>query len=340
MIELINNESPEDNNNFDYNKYVIKKNYINNRLSDYITGNIPKGYRIGFKALDSVIVCKINEMLACVGKKGRGKTTIEEILLLLWAISNNLNFCLALQENDEALEKKNLLGYLLGKDTKEVFNHDKELYNRAVKWLDERFIFLECDTFKEITETVEALIKNGKKIDGLFCDPVNSIESGWYQTGNQYQDDKKTAAKLLKFSKNVCTVFLSQHPTMLAQRSSEDVNSYSAEGGHFLNKSHFTWAINRDNGSNENRISVDNVRNKYTGGSVTDPDYPLILKWHPYKIDIINNDYGTVEDIVRKLVKKHNPFDEIFIDDLPNKIETPTTSLDEAFGNDEDDMPF
>lgn len=344
MLNLINNENNQTDkfDVIDYKKHIVNNDLENERLSDYINGRIPRGYKTGFNALDDVIVCKINEMMACVGKKGMGKTTIEEILLLLWAVSNDLNFCLCLQENDTALEKQNLLGYLLGQNVNEVYKKNKNLYLRALKWIDEHFIFLECDTFKEITETVEYIIKNGKKIHGVFCDPVNSIESGWYETGNTYLDDKKTAAKLLKFSKKVCTIFLSQHPTITMQRSNEDVNSYSAEGGHFLNKSHFTWAINRDHkGTNENRISVDNVRNKYTGGSITDPLNPLILMWHPYKIDIINNYYGKVEDIVRKLVKKHNPFNEIFIDELPNKIENIKLNTQEAFDlKNNNDIPF
>lgn len=323
---------------FDYKKHVINNTAINKRLSDYLHGKIPKGYKTGFTVIDDVIVCKINEMLACVGKKGRGKTTIEEILLLMWAMSNNLTFVLALQENDEALEKMNLLGYLFGRNPKDVEQEDKELYNKGVKWLDEHFVFIDVDSFKEAFSTVKELIKTGKKIDGLFCDPVNSMESGYKDTGNTYADEKHLAKKVLNFSKKYCSVFLSQHPTMAGQRSPEDINSYSAEGGHFLNKAHFTWAINRDNGSSTNRISVDNIRNKYTGGNVTHPDTPLLLKWSPYKIDIEH--MGVEElDIVQKIRKTYNPLQEVFTELLPNiyEKELPKINPKDAF---EDETPF
>lgn len=332
----------EENDVFDYEKHIINKDNVNKRLEDYLYGRIPKGYGTGFEVLDDVIVCKINEMLACVGKKGRGKTTIEEILLLMWAMANDLTFVLALQENDEALEKMNLLGYLFGESPKLVERENKELYKKGVEWLDKHFIFIEVDSFKEATDTVIGMIKDCKKIDGLFCDPVNSIESGFKDTGNSYSDEKNTAKELLKFSKKYCSVFLSQHPTMAAQRSPEDINSYSAEGGHFLNKSHFTWAINRDNGSNVNRISVDNIRNKYTGGNVTHPDTPLLLKWNPYKIDIEHK--GIIEeDIIQKIRKTYNPLNEVFtelLDNVIEKKEIPLGNLEDAFEVYDDGQPF
>lgn len=336
-------DDPEEGG-FDYKKHIIDKNYVNTRLNDYLHGRIPRGYGIKLPVLDSVIVCKINEMLACVGKKGRGKTAIEEILLLMWAMANDLCFVLALQENDVSLEKMNLMGYILGKSPKQVEIENKELYNKAVKWLDNHFVFIDIDDFKTATEVTKSLIKSGKKIDGLFLDPVNSFENGWVNTGNQWQDEKLAAKKLLNFSKEYCTVFLSQHPTMAGQRSPEDINSYSAEGGHFLNKSHFTWAINRDNGSNVNRISVDNVRNKYTGGSVTQPDEPLLLKWHPFKIDIEYQ--GDQElDVIQRIRRKFNPLNEVFTGELESFEQDktmPTASIEQAFGSGEekDEMPF
>ena len=122
---------------------------------------------------------------------------------------------------------------------------------------------------------------------------------------------------------------------MAGQRQTEDVNSYNAEGGNYLNKAHFTFAINRDSGSSTNRISVDNVRNKFTGGSETDPERPILLNWSPYKIDLLNNG-EKMEDVIQVLRKKHNPLQEIFAstDNWITKEELPTSTTEEAFGND------
>ena len=339
FIKLADTSEHEEKNTFDYEKHIIKKEYVNKRLNDYVHGRIPKGYGIGLPVLDNVIVCKINEMLACVGKKGRGKTTIEEILFLMWAMANDLTFVLALQENDESLEKMNLLGYLFGKSAKEVEKEDKELYYKGVAWMDKHFIFIDVEDFKEALETTIGLIDSGIKVDGLFLDPVNSFDNGWVNTGNTHADEKTAAKKILKFSKNVCSVFLSQHPTMMGQRSPEDINSYSAEGGNYLNKAHFTWAINRDTGSSVNRISVDNVRNSYTGGGVTHPDIPMLLHWSPNKIDIEHGG-DKEEDVIQKIRRKFNPLDEVFTGYLDNFIEDkktlPLVSTKDAFGEGED----
>lgn len=337
-------KTPQEEPKLDYKKFIVSKEQINSKLLKYVRGEVPKGYGIGLPVLDDVIVCKVNELFACVGKKGRGKTTIQQILFLAWAMVNDLTFVMALQENEEALEKMNLLGYLFGKSASKVERENKELYNKGVKWLDNHIINLDVEDFKTALEVTEAMINDGIKVSGLFLDPVNSFANGWNEGGNKYEKDQLAGQKILKFSKNVCSVFLSQHPTITGQRQTEDVNSFSAEGGHFLNKSHFTWAINRDNGSSTNRVSVDNVRNTYTGGGVTHPDSPLLLHWSPHDIDIENN--GTIEkNIIQRIRRKFNPLKEVFTVETEEPIKNviqPATA-EEAFGEDfgkNDKCPF
>ena len=337
-MEKINIENVDTEKTIDYKNHLVTTENINNRLKDYITGKIKKGYGIKIPLLDDVIVCKTKEMFACVGKKGRGKTTIQEIFFLMWAMVNDVVFVLCLQENDSALAKKDLLGYLLGCNPKDIYNSNKDLYNKAVAWLDSHFYFLrDIDSFKEATEVTEQMVKDGVNVQALFLDPANTFDSGWFDSGT-WQDEKKTAKKVLKFAKSVCSVFLSQHPTMSAQRSQEDVNSYNAEGGHLLNKADFTWHINRDNGSNVNRIGVDNVRNKYTGGDVTHPDSPLLLYWGKYNIGI-GYENQKEEDIIQKIRKRFNPLLEDFKEELKEKEVLPTMNVSDAFGTDED-VPF
>ena len=340
---------------FDYKKHLVNVKFLKEGSKRYREGKEPRGYKMGIPIIDDIIVMKPKEMHACTGKKGRGKTTIQQILFLCWAMANNLTCVLALQENEQRLEVNRFLGYCLGENPNITEKENPELFKKVEDWFYNHFIFIDVDTLKEATQVVESLIENGKKVDLLFCDPVNSFESGFSDTGNSHKDDKTTAMHMLKFTKK-CSLFVSQHPTMSGQRSDEDVNSYSAEGGYFLNKSHFTWAINRDNGSNFNRISVDNVRNSYTGGDVTPKDYPLLIEWGKYNINAVyynkvgyQYDYTQPHkeyDIIQQIRKKFNPFKEVFTKDLPNFIEekeTPTGSYNDAFGNDEPketDIPF
>ncbi len=279
-------------------------------------------------------------MFACTGKKGRGKTTIQEIFFLMWAMVHDLNFVLCLQENDNSLSRMNMLGYLLGCNPKEILDNDPELYNKAVNWLDKRIIYLDdIDTLKQSTDVTAEIIKNDRPIQALFCDPVNTFESGWFDTGNSHKDDKKTAKKILNFSQKIYSTFLSQHPTMSGQRAEGDANSYSAEGGYYLNKAHFTWAINRDNGDNINRISVDNVRNKYTGGSVTHLEDPLLLIWSPYDVGFMKE--GVQEtNVIQRIRRRYNPLKEVFNEFKEEKQPLPTVSSSEAFGDVDGNIPF
>ena len=193
LIDIVNEGGQK--NGFDYKKHIIGRDKINSRLDDYLNGNIKRGYGIGFDILDGNILAKKNELFACVGKKGRGKTTIEEILFLMWSIANGVKWALCLQENDESLEKMNLLGYLFGCNPKLIQKENKELYNNAVEWIDEHFYFLDVETFKEALDVTEQMIKNGIDINGLFLDPVNSFDNGFVDTGNSFQDERTASKK-------------------------------------------------------------------------------------------------------------------------------------------------
>ena len=74
-------------------------------------------------------------------------------------------------------------------------------------WVDKHFIFLQVETIKEALETTKYLIEE-KQIDvhAVFLDPINSFDSGYYNSGNSYQDMVDTSKKILRHSKDVCSV--------------------------------------------------------------------------------------------------------------------------------------
>ncbi len=318
MFDLDTPKVVEPLDDFDYKKHIVSNDEINKEVEDIVLGKIKKGFGIGFPVLDNHIVAKSNEFFALVGKKGRGKTTIQQILQLMWSIVNNLIWVVAYQENDDSDSKLNYLGYLLCDNPKSVKRNNPELYYKAMNWLDKYFIFINVRSIKTATDVVKGLKKDGVNVHGLVIDPVNSFRNGWSDTGNKYMDGEIAATELLFFSKEVCSIHLSQHPNMAGQRSNEDINSFHAEGGWFLNKASFTYAINRDNGSNENRISVDNVRKKRTGGGETSSDNPIKLHFSPSKIDLEIEGSHYVENVILELKKKHNPLGEkLSLDPLP-----------------------
>ena len=323
----------------DYSKFLVDNKDVNNELNDFVDGRIEHGYTLGISCFDEYYVAKKFEFYGIVGKKGRGKTTINQAIQVAHSVANGLIWVVAFQENSAWSMKLNYLNYLLCDFAKDVKKNNYPLYKKALKWVEEHFIFLKVETIKEALETTQYLIEE-KDIDvhAVFLDPINSFDSGYYNSGNSYQDMVDTSKKILRHSKDVCSVHVSQHPTMSGQRQEEDVNSFQAEGGAILNKASFTYAINRDSGSSNNRISVDNVRNRHTGGNETSADNPVILNWSPTKIGLGNLVEGVKEEnIIDKLKRIYNPLDEDFGEKEPETM--PTIDVQEAFGNVED-LPF
>lgn len=334
--ELDENES----NKLDYIKHIVKHSDIDGDISDFITGKIPKGFGTGIAPLDNHILAKKNEFYGLVGKKGRGKTTVSQSLHVMWSIVNKLTWVVAFQENSEWSMKMNYMNYLLCDFASKVKREDPVLYDLALRWVEKYFIFIDVDDIKTATTVTQGLIESGRDIHGLVLDPINSFGNGWQDTGNAHSDGVVAARRLLNFSKKWCSVHISQHPTMAGQRQQEDVNSYQAEGGWFLNKCSFTWSINRDSGSSDNRIGVDNVRNRHTGGEETNHEDPLILEWSPTGVNIGYQQGNTEYDVIRALVERYNPLGRKIKE--KKKEEIPLANLEEAFGEDKSikDVPF
>jgi len=335
MIELIKkNEDYKDELEFNYKDYLVSSVSINSDLDDFITGKIPQGFKSGVHILDNHFVSKKNEFYIVTGKKGQGKTTIYQILQLLFSISNNLIWVVAFQENSNWSMKLNLMNLILGGFARDVKQKNLSLYNKASKWIDKHFIFIEVESIKTATEVAEGLINDGVDVHGLLLDPINSFKNGWQDTGNGYADGVATSLKLLNFAKKVCSVHITQHPNMSGQRQEGAVSSYQAEGGWFLNKAHNTCAIHREPGSSQNELMVEHVRNKHTGGDQTERENPVIIEWSPTQINIFMKNTPNISEnnVIKELVDKYNIFDL----DIEDKKPTPTASLDEAFGDDEE----
>jgi hypothetical protein len=316
---------------FDYKKYVVSADSINNEINNFFSGNIKKGYTIGIPEFDKHFVCKENELYALTGRKGEVKTTISQAIQIMHSIVNDLVWVVAFQENADWGTKINYMNYLLAEHPKDVERNNPALYKKASDWIDKHFIFLDVEDIKTAVDTTKALIDNGIKVHALVLDPVNSFKSGYQDTGNGYSDGVETARAVLKFTADYCTVYVSQHPNMSAQRLDRVLTPYDAEGGWWNNKASYTWILHRQKDSNFNNLIVYNVRNKHTGGSPTKDENNLIIDWNVTKINIFMEMGGMRhENVIQKLVKKHNPLklDDVYANE-PEQL--PPPSINEAF---------
>ena len=321
----------------EYDKYIVNPDLINKGVKAFFSGNIKKGYSIGIPCFDRHFVCKENELYALTGKKGEGKTTINQAIQIMQSIVNGLVWVCAYQENKDWSQKINYLDYLLGESAKNVELNNPKLYKKASDWVDKHFIFLKLEDISTALEVTKHLIDTGVKVHALVLDPINSFISGFNTTGNGYADGVEAARKVQRFVEDYCTVYVSQHPNMRAQREDKPVTSYDAEGGWWNNKADTTWVINREAGTSLNNIGIENIRNKHTGGERTHPEDPLIIEWKMCIIDIIKG-VEKHENVIQYLIRKHNPlnYDHEY---LPETKEIITATPEEAF-EPTDGVPF
>lgn len=325
---------------FDYKEHIVDKNKINSDLDKYLSGKFKKGLGIGVPEFDKYLLLKENQLCASCGRKGGGKTTITAINYLMWTIANKMICTVAYQENDDWHIKFNMISMLLGltlNELKELHKNKDILYEKASKFIDKYYIFIDVESIKEATEVTKSLIDKGVDIHTLIIDPANSFLSGFSDTGNDRRDYQVTALEVLKFTKKVCSVHVSQHPIISVQRdNTRDVTSYDAENGVYLNKAHVTYSINRDKGTSMNRIVVDNERTLHLGGSENHPDNPIVMEWMPNGINL-HIDGVIHRNVIQTLRRIFNPLDEVFAkpetDNEQTKKDLPFISPDDAFGD-------
>lgn len=317
--------------NFNYKDYIINPNKINSDVDNFLSGKIPKGYKIGVQSLDRHFVCKKNEFYVLTGKKGKGKTTVNQAIQLMQSVVNGLIWVVCFKENSEWSAKLNYMNYALCDFASDVKKRNPELYKKVSDWIDKHFIFIDVEDIKTSLEVTKEIIKSGVDVHSLLLDPINSFKNGWQDSGNGFSDGSIASINMLNFTKKYCSIHISQHPVMSAQRQQGRVTSYQGEGGWFLNKASFTWVIDRESGSSDNQIIVENVRNKHTGGGETDNDNPVVLNWSPTKINIGYLDGSYLEEnVVANIVRKHNPFNLKDNSFFQEEKELPRLDLDEV----------
>ena len=142
----------------DYSKFLVDNKDVNNDLNDFVDGRIEHGYTLGISCFDEYYVAKKFEFYGIVGKKGRGKTTINQAIQVAHSVANGLIWVVAFQENSAWSMKLNYLNYLLCDFAKDVKKNNYPLYKKALKWMEEHSIFLKVETIKEALETTQYLI--------------------------------------------------------------------------------------------------------------------------------------------------------------------------------------
>ena len=273
----------------DFSKFISPKGKGWDFIEDFYDGKIEMGVASGVEFLDKHFMWKKNEFYTIAGAKGRGKTSMIQALSLISVLGSGWKWIFSLKENNTEDAKENLFQYLAHAKYKDMRHSKKEETENIKQYIEDHFIFLEnITTIEQVLETSKYIIEqNPKDTYSVFIDPANSHLAGYEfgETQVEYSNGSKIAVKILEFSEKYCTVVLSQHTIMSAQRNGI-VSSAHAEGGWYTSKSSFTMGIHREQGTSDNKITIDNVRRTRTGGKETKSDNSLIVTWTPFDLHV------------------------------------------------------
>ena len=319
----------------DYQKYIVPKYKGWGFIDDFYDGKVELGIKTGVSFFDRHFAWKKNEFYTITGSKGRGKTTIIQALSLIATVGAGWKWIYVLKENNTEDAKENLFQYLTHQLYKTVRDTKNEETKKVIEYIENNFIFLEdITTMEQVLETAKHVVNSDKNSTyGLFIDPENSFLAGYEhgETQVEYSNGAKIAVKVLEFSQKVCTVVLSQHTIMSAQRN-KIASSAHAEGGWYTSKASFTIAISREQGSSDNFISIDNVRRQRTGGRETDSNNAIILEWNPLDFHIrMESSLERQPYFLSNLQDKKDW--KVFNIELPKEEPLPTISPADAFSD-------
>ncbi|MDA9272229.1 bifunctional DNA primase/polymerase [bacterium] len=216
----------EDDEDGDLNSlsFISKEGEDEERLFQAIDGTIPLGLSYGWKTLDEYVLFKENSLNFILAFEGVGKTYVELHKLMALSVLYGKKFAVACGENEVSSVKRILIEALSGKDVSN-FKGNMSEFKRYKDFVNSHFFIFKND----FHYSVEDVLKRGEvlhkmyKIDGLFIDPFSYFKR---PLTNVYSYNDDLLSKLNIYSKTVCAVFMSVHPTTDATRAPRDAEGY------------------------------------------------------------------------------------------------------------------
>jgi len=274
-------EEDDDDDDLTSLSFISKEGEDEERLFQAIDGTIPLGLSYGWKTLDEYVLFKENSLNFILAFEGVGKTYVELHKLMALAVLYGKKFAVACGENEVSSVKRILIEAIAGKDIS-YFKDNMSEFRRYKDFVNAHFFIFKNDYHY----SVEDVLKRGEvlhemyNIDGLFIDPFSYFKR---PLTNVYSYNDDLLSKLNIYSKTICAVFMSVHPTTDATRSPRDAEGYlnaptqyDAIGGNiFANRcDHFlVYHRIRNHKIAQMRRIMEirqyKVKDEQTGGSVT-----------------------------------------------------------------------
>lgn len=269
--------------------FISKEGEDEEKLIQSIEGTIPLGLSYGWESLDEYVLFKENSLNFVLAFEGVGKTYVELHKMMALSVLYGKKFGLACGENEVFSVKRILVEAISGKPIS-YFKGKMDEYKKYKDFVSAHFFVFKNETHYSIEDILKRgeVLKEEYDIDGLLIDPFSYFKR---PLTNVYSYNDDLLSKLNIYSKQVCAVFMTVHPTTDATRAPKDEEGYlraptqyDAIGGNiFANRcDHFLvyHRIRNHKVSAMRRIMElrqFKVKDESTGGSVTPIDVSIAL---------------------------------------------------------------
>lgn len=277
-------------------------------------GNVEKGHQIGNEKWDEHILFKRGQFNMVNGHDNVGKTDVLLWYFVCLAKQHNLKFNIYSSENTHRSQVFKLFNFWTGKRMDKDFLTDERGFQNTINEITDCFKFIRADQRYSSNQILD--IADKYKADGLLIDPFNSLTT---ESSNKHQEDYDTCANIRIFCDTTnTTTFVNAHlVTQAARNVFPKDHEYEGnlrpgekadtEGGQkFANRADDFWSIHRMTQHPElwstTEVHVRKVKETITGGSTTQRDNPILMKWENHCRYTINgknpliNSYSDVGD--------------------------------------------
>ena len=266
---------------------LYRANEYYGNVLDLFNGNYTKPIEVGYPNLDEIYKVLKGTFHVVTGIPNHGKSSFLDQMLIKISENHNWRYCLYSPEHSTAMHLRRLAQMRLRKAFDEGFVNrmTKEELQEGLKWIDERFYFIETkDTIPDIDHILDiakgSVLKHG--CDALIIDPYNEVSAK--RNGNEIDASRKNGkredehirdfiSKCKRFARvHDVVVWIVAHPTKLPKENNGSYSpptAYDISGAsHWSNQSDAILTVHRNFDDNSIRVITRKIREQGLYGKI------------------------------------------------------------------------
>ncbi len=250
---------------------------LNDNIDLIYKNGYPKGNKIGYNTLDSLITWRTGELTAVTGIPGSGKSEFVDQVMIKLSVLHDWKWAVFSAENQpEELHFAKLSEKYIGKPfykRSEEWKMNHEELSNAKFLINDHFYFINID---EKNVTLDGLLEKARElvlrkgVNAFLLDPWNYIEHKIPMGFTETQYISEALTKIARFSKvNNIHIIVVAHPTKI--RKGDDgkymvATMYDIAGSaHWFNKIDNGMSVYRDFESGAVDVHIQKIRFKFIG---------------------------------------------------------------------------